>query len=157
MKTNLTTEEFDSNQEVLKHVKMVRDYLSLLAKKLEDRGNNHDASKMDSPEVEIFATYTPKLTKSTYGSEEYKKFLEEMKPALDHHYAVNRHHPEHFKNGISDMNLVDLIEMICDWKAATRKHRDGNILKSLEINAKRFNIDPQLLAILHNTVRLFEE
>lgn len=157
MKTNLTTEEFDSNQEVLKHVKMVREYLNLLIKKLEDRGNNHDASKMDSPEVEIFATYTPKLTKSTYGSEEYKKFLEEMKPALDHHYAVNRHHPEHFKNGISDMNLVDLIEMICDWKAATRKHRDGNILKSLEINAKRFNIDPQLLAILHNTVRLFEE
>jgi hypothetical protein len=157
MKSNLTTEEFDSNQEVLKHVKMVREYINLIIKKLEDRGNNHDASKMDTPEVELFATYTPKLSKSTYGSEEYKKFLEEMKPALDHHYAVNRHHPEHFKDGIKDMNLVDLIEMICDWKAATRKHRDGNILKSLEINSKRFNIDDQLLSILHNTVRLFEE
>jgi hypothetical protein len=157
MKTNLTTEEFDSNQEVLKHVKMVREYLNLIIEKLESRGNNHDASKMDSPEVEIFAEYTPKLTKSTYGSEEYTKFLAEMKPALDHHYAVNRHHPDHFKNGINDMNLVDIIEMICDWKAATRKHRDGNILKSLEINAKRFNIDPQMLAVLHNTVRLFEE
>jgi hypothetical protein len=55
------------------------------------------------------------------------------------------------------MNLVDIVEMVCDWKAATRKHRDGNILKSLEINAKRFNIEPQLLSILHNTVRLFEE
>jgi hypothetical protein len=157
MKTNLTTEEFDSNQEVLKHVKMVREYINLIIKKLEDRGNNHDTSKMDSPEVELFATYTPKLSKSTYGSDEYKKFLEEMKPALDHHYAVNRHHPEHFKDGIKDMNLVDIIEMICDWKAATRKHRDGNILKSLEINSQRFNIDPQLLSILHNTVRLFEE
>jgi hypothetical protein len=157
MKSNLSTEEFDSCQEVLKHTKMVRDYLTLIIKKLEERGNNHDASKMESPEVEIFATYTPKLSKSTYGGEEYKKFLEEMKPALDHHYAVNRHHPEHFKNGVADMNLVDLVEMICDWKAATRKHRDGNILKSLEINSKRFNMDPQLLAILENTVRLFEE
>lgn len=157
MKQNLTTEEFESCQEVLKHVKMVREYLDIIIKKLEDRGNNHDASKMNEPEVEVFAEYTPKLSACTYGSEEYKAFLAGMKPALEHHYANNRHHPEHFPNGISDMNLVDIVEMICDWKAATRKHRDGNILKSLEINAKRFNMDSQLLAILHNTVRLFEE
>ena len=31
----------------------------------------------------------------TYGSDEYKACLTEMKPALDHHYAANRHHPEH--------------------------------------------------------------
>lgn len=157
MKTNLSKEEFESCQEVIKHVKMVRDYLDIIIKKLEARGNNHDASKMNDPEVQMFAEYTPKLMTSTYGSEEYKGFLAKMKPALEHHYANNRHHPEHFVNGISDMNLVDLVEMICDWKAATRKHRDGNILKSLEINAKRFNIDQQLLAILHNTVQLFEE
>ena len=157
MKSNLTTEEFESNQAVLVHVKMVREYIDLLIKKLEDRGNNHDASKMTSPEVEVFSEFTPKLSACTYGSEEYKGFLAGMRPALEHHYANNRHHPEHFPNGLSDMNLVDLVEMICDWKAATRKHRDGNILKSLEINSKRFNMDPQLLAILHNTVRLFEE
>jgi len=157
MKNSLTTEEFESNQAVLVHVKMVREYIELLIKKLEDRGNNHDASKMTSPEVEVFSEFTPKLSACTYGSEEYKGFLAGMRPALEHHYANNRHHPEHFPNGLSDMNLVDLVEMICDWKAATRKHRDGNILKSLEINSKRFNMDPQLLAILHNTVRLFEE
>jgi hypothetical protein len=157
MKQDLTTEEFEACQEVIKHRKMVIDYLNIIIKKLEHRGNNHDASKMESPEVEIFAEYTPKLKKSTYGSDEYKQFLDEMKPALDHHYAVNNHHPEHHKNGIDDMNLIDIVEMICDWKAATRKHRDGNILKSLEINGKRFNMSPQLISILNNTVKLFED
>jgi hypothetical protein len=37
-----------------------------------------------------------------------------MAPALKHHYENNRHHPEHFKNNIDDMNLIDLIEMLCD-------------------------------------------
>lgn len=83
MKSNLTTEEFDACQEVLKHVQMVRDYINLIIKKLEERGNNHDASKMDSPEVEIFAEYTPKLLKTTYGSDYYKQFLEEMKSTDD--------------------------------------------------------------------------
>ncbi len=81
-----------------------------------------------------------------------------MKVALDHHYAQNRHHPEHYKNGIDDMTLVDLVEMLCDWKAATLKHNDGNILRSLEINSKRFNMSPQVYNILKNTVeQLFEE
>ena len=73
---------------------------------------------MESPEVEIFAEYTPKLADSTYESEEYKSFLEGMSVAVQHHYAHYRHHPEHFENGINDMNLVDLVEMICDWKAS---------------------------------------
>jgi hypothetical protein len=85
---------------------------------LSKRAVNHDKSKLESPEKEIFEEYTPKLKGTTYGSEEYKEFLKEMKPALDHHYANNRHHPEHFKNGVNDMNLFDLLEMAADWLAA---------------------------------------
>ena len=50
------------------------------------------------------------------------------------------------------MNLVDLTEMICDWMAATMRHADGDIYKSLEINRKRFNIPDVLVKILKNTV-----
>jgi len=158
MKQNCNPDELASCAEVVKHVKNVKRYLNVIAKRLKDRGLKHDQSKTEDPEVSIFAEYTPKLKKSTYGSDEYNKFLQEMKSALDHHYAQNRHHPEHFKNGLDDMTLVDLIEMLCDWKAATLKHNDGNILKSLEINAKRFNISPQLYNVLKNTVeQLFEE
>ena len=156
MKPNCTTEEFNSCMEVLKHIKFVKRCLEIIITGLEIRGNLHDASKMEDPELATFAKYTPKLKTTTYGSAEYMKFLEEMKPALEHHGARNRHHPEHFVNGVDGMTLIDLVEMICDWKAATLKHNDGNILKSLEFNAKRFNLSPQLLSILKNTVELFE-
>lgn len=39
-----------------------------------------------------------------------------------------------------------------DWKAATERHADGDILKSLEINRVRFGISDQLAQILQNTV-----
>ena len=143
--------------ETQKHIEIVRKFIKIFTDKLTNRGVEHDKLKLESPEIEIFTEYTPKLASTTYGSDEYKKFLGEMKPALDHHYANYRHHPEHFDNGISDMNLIDIVEMICDWKASTLRHNDGNLLRSIEINAKRFGIDEQLTQILVNTARLFEE
>ena len=143
--------------ETQKHIELVRKFIRLFTDKLITRGVEHDKLKMKSPEVEIFTEFTPKLADTTYGSEEYKEFLEQMKPALEHHYANYRHHPEHFINGINDMNLIDLVEMICDWKASTLRHNDGNLLKSIEINAQRFGMSEQLTQILINTAKLFDE
>ena len=92
-----------------------------------------------------------------YGSEEYKESLAGLKPALDHHYAHSRHHPEHFSKGINDMNLVDIMEMLCDWKAAGERQRDGNLLKSIELNAQRFGYDDQLKQIFINTAKMLDE
>jgi hypothetical protein len=75
-----------------------------------------------------------------------------LKPALDHHYANNSHHPQFYKNGIDGMNLLDLVEMFFDWKAATERTKDGDIRKSIEINSTRFNISPQLVSIFVNTI-----
>jgi len=84
--------------------------------------------------------------------------LEKVNPAIVHHYSKNRHHPEHWPNGIDDMTLIDLVEVLADWKASTAKNKNGNIRKSIEINAKRFNMSPQLTKIFENTVReLFPE
>lgn len=143
--------------ETQKHIEHVRKYIRFMIDKIDMRGVKHDASKLETPEVEIFAEYTPKLNSTTFGSEEYYKNLDEMKPALDHHYASNRHHPEHFVNGINDMTLVDIIEMFCDWKASTLRHNDGNLLKSIETNAERFKMDGQLKQILLNTARMIDE
>jgi len=139
--------------ETRKHQHRVTEILHRFMSKLMDRADAHDRSKTEDPEVAIFAEYTPKLKGVTYGSDEYKQYLEEMKPALDHHYAKNRHHPEHFPEGVTDMTLIDLVEMLADWKAASERHDDGNILQSIEKNRKRFNIDAQLAAILINTVK----
>lgn len=143
--------------ETQKHIEAVRKYIRFMIDKIETRGVKHDSSKLESPEVELFTTYTPKLANTTYGSEEYQSFLDGLKPALDHHYASNRHHPEHFVNGINDMNLVDIIEMFCDWKASTLRMNDGNLLKSIDVNAERFHIDDQLKQIFVNTARMIDE
>jgi len=73
--------------------------------------------------------------------------------ALKHHYENNSHHPEHYPNGINGMSLLDLIEMLADWKAAGMRHADGDMQKSLEINKKRFGMSDQLAEIFQNTIK----
>lgn len=143
--------------DTIKHIENVRRFIKLITDKLTNRAIDHDSPKLESPEVEVFTEYTPKLASSTYGSPEYNEFLKGMNVALEHHYAHCRHHPEHFSNGINDMNLVDIVEMICDWKAASMRQNSGNLLRSIEINAKRFGCDAQLKQILINTAKLFDE
>jgi len=153
--TELSLEEKATNYETFKHIEVIRNLLNMMVSELLKRGEIHDQSKLGDIERKTFVEYTPKLKNSTYGSEEYNGFLKAMKPALDNHYAENRHHPDHFKNGINDMNLIDVLEMIIDWKAASLRHDDGDIAKSIDIGAKRFDISPQLVAILQNTIRDF--
>lgn len=144
-----------TNFETMQHIDKIRHYLNIIIVELLQRGENHDRSKMSPEEIDIFVEYTPKLKTCTYQSEEYRSHLAAMRPALEHHYAQNRHHPEHFVNGVDDMTLVDLIEMFCDWKAASLRHVDGNLLKSVELNATRFEISPQLQKILENTAKRY--
>ena len=148
----MTDAEAIANNETRKHIARVNELLHTIAKQLLDRGVAHDASKLVSPESETFATYTAKLKDLEYGSDEYKQCLADMDPALQHHYAKNRHHPEHFPEGVTSMTLIDLVEMLCDWKAASERQNGGNILKSIEHNRARFGIDAQLSSILVSTV-----
>lgn len=151
-----TQQELASNEETRNHIDNVRRYLRVFAVELLKRGEQHDQSKLGDVEAPVFAIYTDRLKGMTYGSDEYNKCRAEMKVALDHHYAKNRHHPEHFKNSISDMTLVDIVEMFCDWFASSQRHADGNILKSITHNKERFGINEQLSTILENTADLFD-
>lgn len=155
--SGLTIENKACNADTREHIALVAKLLHGIAKELLDRADVHDQSKLESPEVELFTEWTPKLATSTYGSPEYEGFRKAMGPALLHHYAKNRHHPEHFKGGVNDMSLVDVIEMFCDWKAATMRHNDGNIRKSIAHNADRFGLSPQLVRVLENSVDLVGE
>lgn len=171
-KTRLLVESYENdedymslaecNEETRKHIAKVQYYIKLITDELTLRGLNHDLSKLTSPEVEIFAKNTRKLARLKFQNEngevsdEYKASLDAIHEATAHHYAVNRHHPEHYPNGVNGMDLVDIVEMLCDWKAASLRQHDGNLLKSIEANAKRFNINKQLLEILENTAKLID-
>ncbi len=142
----------------MRHIEAVRNYLDSCIRILADRGMNHDQSKLDSPEVEVFEEYTSKLKDCAYGSDEYKSNLRRMKVAIDHHQSCNRHHPEHFDNGIADMNLFDLLEMLVDWKVAGMRHNNGgDIYNSLEINQKRFDMSDELKNLLTRTIEYIED
>lgn len=144
---------YDSRKDTEKHIKRVGFYLKKCLVEIAKRAKQHDYDKIHNKvEKKLFDEYTPKLKNCTYGSDEYKTFLEGLKEGLDIHYANNRHHPEHFENGIQEMNLLDLLEMICDWKAASERHNDGDIYKSIEINQKRFGYSDEIKSILRNTV-----
>lgn len=139
------------------HIKEVSGFIGLIIHELLERANTHDMSKLLAPEKEIFEKTEDKLRGLTYGTSEYKESLKALGPALKHHYESNRHHPEHFDRGIHNMNLVDIIEMFCDWNAAVKRHADGDIKKSIEHNKQRFNLNPQLVDIFYNTLTFFEE
>ena len=191
---------YDCTQDTQEHIGMVRKYIAEFMLSLRARSKDHDASKLESPEKEAFDLLTPRLKGLTYGSDEYRACLRKMKPAIQHHYAHNTHHPEHYKfwkcpicesvfsendappsvydgpdgayrlcpnccangtimeaaleptTGVYGMDLLDVVEMLCDWKAAGMRHADGDILKSLEINRKRFELSDQLYKIMVNTV-----
>lgn len=141
----------DSTQETLTHIRRVQRLIAEMQNRLSERAVVHDKSKLEEPEKAGFDEVTNALRDLTYGSDEYKAQLAKLKPTLDHHYASNSHHPEHHAAGVDGMTLLDLVEMFCDWKAATERHANGSVERSIKINTERFKLSPQLARILENT------
>jgi hypothetical protein len=142
---------YDSRTDTLVHSQRVGELLAAVIKELLDRSTCHDRSKTEAPEVAVFDEFTPNLKTAEYGSDEYKRCLAAMGDGLAHHYASNRHHPEHFTDGVAGMTLIDVAEMLADWKAATERTASGDLSRSLEIQQDRFGLPDMLVAILRNT------
>jgi hypothetical protein len=128
---------YDSWKDTLDHIQNVRLKLFKVVDDLLQRAASHDLSKLEAPEKEIYDKHTPMLRTLEYGSDAYKETLKKMKVGIDHHYSVSRHHPEYFADSINGMTLVDLLEMLVDWKAAGERHvaKPTDIFRSIEINA----------------------
>jgi hypothetical protein len=168
----------DADLETFKHISQVRGYLGdvmrrlladidrlttglphtlqihTLTNVLRDlllRADLHDVTKLQEPERSLFAQYTPQLHGTDYDSDQYRAFLKALAPALEHHYATFSHHPEHFSNGIAGMTLIDLLEMLADWHAASQRHASGSLAASLEVNQKRYGYCATIKGILTNT------
>jgi Family of unknown function (DUF5662) len=152
---------YDSRPETRQHIDRVRDFLDRAIGDLGYRQAVHDQSKLAEPELSAFDVATPKLAQLEYGSEEYKQSLRELGPALQHHFEHNDHHPEHYENGVRGMSLMALIEMLCDWRAASERVKqrtdDPEKVKTftdgLAFNQQRFGYSDELAAILLNTAR----
>lgn len=151
----MNQELLNHDSETLKHINEVRNNLWLMIRELDKRAQEHDASKFEEPERSIYAKALHKLAGTSYGTPEYQQLMDESKIAIDHHWAHNRHHPEHWPKGLEDMDFVDLMELLSDWTAATKRNKNGNIHKSISVNTSRYNLSPQLVKIMENTVNRY--
>ncbi|KQY91040.1 hypothetical protein ASD24_24910 [Paenibacillus sp. Root52] len=138
------------------HISSVQQHMQTFAALLKARSVVHDKSKFEEPEKSILHQNTVEYRRYQFGSVEYQSHLEKVKVALDHHYGVNSHHPQHYLNGVAGMDLLDIVEMFCDWMAACNEHGDGKIINSILENKKRFNYSEELTQILINTATRLE-
>jgi hypothetical protein len=141
---------YDSTVDTMIHARRVDELLLMVTHTLLDRVTQHDRSKLEPPEKPVYDEYVPKLQASEFGSDEYNELRDRMGEGLAHHYAHNRHHPEFFSDGVAGMTLVDLVELLADWKAATERRGGNGFRHSLEVCQARFGITDQLTAILRN-------
>lgn len=141
--------------ETRKHIEQVATFLNTFIGALRQRAIDHDRSKFEEPERSAYAVVIPKLAGLEYGSEEHRAVLSMMKPAVRHHQQSNRHHPEYHSKGLVGMDLVDVMEMVADWKAAALRS-GGDFEKSLKVSLKRFGIEDPLASIIVNTAKLFD-
>jgi hypothetical protein len=142
---------YDSRAETLAHIHAVRDNLDVFVAELLARGRVHDASRLGPEEKPVCDRVFPLLEGVAYGSAEWDAVVEQARPALEHHYRCNSHHPEYYGvEGIAGMDLFDVVEMLCDWMAAAKRNPADGV--KLTHNVRLFGIDRQLASILANTL-----
>ena len=87
-----------------------------------------------------------------YGSKEYKQKIKKWDKVFKHHYKYNRHHPEHYEYGVSEMTLIDIVEMMCDWLGYKDTTTVTEALKVCDDQMARYDISEELRQIIFNTL-----
>lgn len=118
----LTQAKWKTINIIEQHCNLVRECIETFTNFLHRRGAIHDNSKYYEDEFEGFTYFNTIDPNLVYNSPGYKEAMEKIRPytkkAIKLHYSRNSHHPEYHDN-IEDMSLLDLIEMVCDWKSAS--------------------------------------
>lgn len=130
-------EEFDDSN--YKHTQDVRNMMYAFADEIKNRASHHDWSKLHEPHRSAFYRDLCNTIEDymNFDDGEWYKF----------HYNNERHHL--LKRCPNDVNLVDVIEMLCDCVCAGMA-RSGEV-RDLEISSEI------LMAAMKNTVVLCRE
>jgi len=149
--------KYDFDSDISSHIENVKKKMMTISGSIWDRGIHHDESKLHDPEYSAYKEFTPKLADIAYQSPEYKLITHdpEFRSAIDHHKSINPHHPEYYEDGVNGMDLIDVVEMLCDWKAASERHKNASWEDGFKINCEKYNIGPQLSKILWNTYQRY--
>ena len=151
--------DYDSAKDTKTHIGKVQNRIWECVINLNERARVHDASKLQEPEKSGYDVLGQLLYSTPYGTPEYFAVMndEPIKGAIQHHITNNRHHPEAHQGGANGMTLLDILEMFCDWKAASERNERMTFEEGLGVNrekrADEWGIDEQLWRIFENTRR----
>ena len=144
-------EQIDTEEYIKRHISRVRKHINTFVQLLLKRAINHDKSKLEEPEISWWKEMD-KEPRYPYGSEEYKQKIKRWDKVFKHHYKYNRHHPEHYEYGVSEMTLVDIVEMMCDWLGYKDTITISEALKVCDEQMRRYNIPDGIRQIIFNTL-----
>ena len=145
--------DFEVLTDIIHHISEVSENLLAMKSDLERRAIVHDRSKLEALEFDSFVKTRPQFKKVDYGTKEYQECVNLIKPAIDHHYKNNRHHTAFHKNGFADMNLLDILEMLADWKAASRRSPNLTFKDSLPRAFNKYKIPENMQRHILNTLQ----
>lgn len=143
--------QIETEEYIKGHISRVRRHINTFIQLLIRRAENHDKSKLEEPELSWWKEMD-KEPRYPYGSEEYKQKIKRWNKVFKHHYQYNRHHPEHYEYGISEMTLIDIVEMMCDWLGYKDTTTVTEALKVCDEQMARYDISEELRQIIFNTL-----
>lgn len=154
--TENLSEEVKTLITILKHKGLVQKYLYKLSQELEIRAVAHNLSKLGIDEFIGFIAINKVAREHPYGSKDYKASLKDN-DVIDLHFSKNQHHPEHHNNYVIGMGLVDIIEMVCDWKSASITYGKTTLSEALEIQIERFGLTKEQLYLIKLIIEEIEK
>ena len=143
---NDADDKFGLVRSFIRHRAYLADVMGHVARALEHRAQVHDLSKLQDDEFEGFSRINAAARIHKFGSPEYAEGMRQERPTIDLHFSRNRHHPERpklmgemaeYERGLPDdatywsahsdaaMTFLDVIEMVCDWWAASKGYDDA--------------------------------
>lgn len=143
--------QIETEEYIKGHISRVRRHINTFIQLLIKRAENHDKSKLEEPELSWWKEMD-KEPRYPYGSEEYKQKIKRWNKVFKHHYQYNRHHPEHYEYGVSEMTLIDIVEMMCDWLGYKDTTTITEALKVCDEQMARYDISEELRQIIFNTL-----
>ena len=144
-------EQIETEEYIKGHISRVRRHINTFIQLLIRRAEKHDKSKLEEPELSWWKEMD-KEPRYPYGSKEYEQKLKRWSKVFKHHYQYNRHHPEHYEYGVSEMTLIDIVEMMCDWLGYKDTTTITEALKICDEQMVRYNISEELRQVIFNTL-----
>ena len=137
---------------IIRHRDNVGNLLKRFTTQLELRSFTHDLSKFELDEFVGFCELDARRShsKEVYGSKSYEAGIKDI-DAVKLHQSRNSHHLEYHPNGLDDMSLGDVVEMLIDWEIARRERdAESDIEKTWQIRQQRFGLTDYQITFLRD-------